>query len=211
MKKTEHKTLTQLHEDVPSDHYDRGYKYNIFQKFWHTRRIAEIKKIYPNPKGNIADIGCHSGFLTAEIVDANEKNLYGLDISPQAIKVAKKRLKNGTFVRGDAHALPYKNNFFDVVYCLEMLEHVNNPELVLREIKRVLKKNGKAIILVPTDNLLFRIIWYFWNIVYPVWNHTHVQSFQADSLEKLLKKNKFTIDTVKRFNLNMLLLIRASK
>ena len=92
-----------------------------------------------------------------------------------------------------------------------MLEHVENPEKIIREIKRVLKRNGKVIILVPTDNFLFRIIWMLWNRIYHVWNHAHIQSFKSDTLVLLLKKNGFKIEEIKRFNLNMLLLIRASK
>jgi len=206
------KTLTEIHEDVPADHYDKGYHHNILQKYWHSRRIIEIKRMLPTQLGKILDVGCHAGFITENILRAVEyQTLDGIDISKQAIKHAKKRIKQGNFVVGDAHKLPYKQNQFDSLFCFEALEHLENPPIVIKEMKRVLKKNGAIYILVPTDNLLFRSNWKLWNQVYPIWKHAHVQSFQSDRLVELLIANGFTIEKVKRFHSNMLLLVKARK
>jgi ubiquinone/menaquinone biosynthesis C-methylase UbiE len=206
------KTLTEIHEDVPADHYDRGVKNNLWQKFWHKKRIHEVKKMTSTRMGNVLDVGCHSGFMTEKIIKSSLYNkIYGIDVSKEAIVLAKKRIKQGKFVLGNAHDLPFKENFFDVVFCLEILEHVEKPQKVMSEIKRVLKKNGQVIVLVPTDNLLFKSIWYVWNIMYPVWKHAHIQSFKSNSLIELLEKQGFTVEQVKRFNLNMLVLVKASK
>lgn len=47
------------------------------------------------------------------------------------------------------HALPFKDDAFDVVLCTEVLEHVPEPEAVLREIKRVLRRGGRLILTTP--------------------------------------------------------------
>ncbi len=52
-------------------------------------------------------------------------------------------------VLGDAAQIPVKDRTFDVAICAELLEHVRDPVAVLKEIKRTLKRNGKAYITVP--------------------------------------------------------------
>lgn len=206
------KKLINLHENVSPDHYDKGIKKNVFQKYWHSKRIKEIIKLSVPTKGRLLDVGCHSGLLTKEIIKhVKPDDIYGIDISVRAIEKAKKRIKNGKFKVADAHKLPYENSFFNVLFCLEMLEHVDYPKVVIRELYRVLKKDGYAIILVPTDNLLFRIVWFLWNIRYSVWKHVHVQSFQNDLLERIVKKEEFKITLVKTFNFKMLKIIKIVK
>lgn len=206
------KSLKQRHEDVPSTHYDDGFVNNFFQFIWHSRRIIELKKVIPKKTTTLLDIGCHAAFLTERILKDREfSKLYGIDISKDAIKKAKKRIPEGIFKIANIHSLPFEKNYFQTVLCIEVLEHIENPELALSEIKRVLKKNGKAIILVPTDSTLFKIIWKIWTSVYPVWQHTHIQSYHHNSLETLIKKNSFTIVTAKKFNLGMLQLFVVTK
>ena len=50
---------------------------------------------------------------------------------------------------GDAHYLPIKNNVFQTVLCLSLLEHVLTPNQVLKDISRILKKGGKLVVTVP--------------------------------------------------------------
>ena len=49
-------------------------------------------------------------------------------------------------VVGDAHNLPFKDESFEVVVCSEMLEHADNPQKVISEIKRVLKPRGRVVL-----------------------------------------------------------------
>lgn len=201
-----------LHQDVPPDHYHTGIKKNIFQKYWHSKRIKKIKSELPQDLGILLDAGCHGGFLTKELIKNKKlKNLYGIDISKEAVVFIKKKIPNGKFKVASIEKLPFKTQSFDTVFCFEVLEHIENPQKGIKEIKRVLKKNGTSLILVPTDNFLFRITWKIWLLFNPVWEHTHIQSYKGDSLIELLKKEKFKIEKVKRFNMNMLLLIKARK
>lgn len=207
-----HKTLREIHEDVPADHYDRGIEQNIFQKYWHTKRFKKVLENIDFMADRMLDVGCHSGLFTQKIAQAvNPNKIYGIDVSASAIEVAKKRIKNGNFKIANAHKLPFKGSQFDCVFCLEVLEHVEEPRQVLSEIRRVLKKGGHGFILVPTDNLLFRVIWWIWNNLNPVWKHAHVQSFKANSLEQLLVEAKFRILKVTYFNFSMLKIVKFIK
>lgn len=206
------RTLQQTHEDVPIDHYDKGIKNNIFQKIWHKTRFREIDKEITPLSDKVLDIGCHSGLFTKRIKEKTlSKKIYGIDISPKAIAHARQRIRDGDFRVSNAHKLPFKEATFGAVFCLEVLEHVENPPQVLSEIHRVLKPKGYGVILIPTNNLLFRTIWFIWNRIYPVWNHAHVQDFRNDSLEKVVKQVNLQIVSVRTFNFGMLKIIKFSK
>jgi ubiquinone/menaquinone biosynthesis C-methylase UbiE len=205
-------SLNDLHENVPPDYYDVGIQKNFFQRLWHQNRFRHFHSFTSKPNGRILDIGCHSGLFTQEILKQNKAvEVYGIDISEPAIAYAKKRIKKGHFFSGDAHYLPFKANFFDAVYCLEMLEHVEHPEQVLSEMKRVLKKNGFGIILIPIDSRLFNLLWSLWNANSGVWKHTHIQSFNEKSLTRLLTKAGLKITKSRKTHRNMLLLIEFRK
>lgn len=206
------KTLQQIHEDVPALYYDLGIKNNIFQKIWHRNRFLQVKKFSPERSGKVLDVGCHSGLFTNLLTDSiDSSEVYGIDISSEAVMYAKKRIKGGHFVTGDAHTLPFKDSFFDEVFCLEMLEHVENPSQVISEIKRVLKKNGKGIILIPTESYLFRAIWFIWNAINPIWKHAHIQHFNKKTVTHLLKQRGLKIRRSKSIQLNMLYLVEFTK
>ena len=206
------KTLTEIHEDVPADHYDLSIKRNLFQRYWHLRRFNEILKIVIPVKGPMLDIGCHAGTFTNKIITKiGTDKIYGLDISTSAISLIRKRVPKGNFQVGNAERLPYNNSFFHAVFCLEMLEHVDNPIQILKEIKRVLYKKGYCIILIPTENPLFKIIWFLWTLFHPVWRHAHVQSFKNNILEDILIKLNMKIIHRKSFILGMLKIIVIKK
>jgi ubiquinone/menaquinone biosynthesis C-methylase UbiE len=210
-----HDHLDEAHEEVPGNYYHEAIKVNVLQRFWHTQRIKQIRKILENNLSKkILDVGCHGGKLTSEIQKKLPKaQIDGIDISKQAISFAKQKYKKIHFKVGRAEKLPYKANSFNLVTCFEVLEHVPNPEIVISEISRVLKKRGQTIILVPSENLLFQMIWYFWTHLGPgrVWHHTHVQKFDKQKLDELLQAKGFRIKERKQFILGMLLLIHAEK
>ncbi len=206
------KSLLEIHEDVPADHYDQGIKRNLFQKYWHARRFAEILKVIQPVTGSILDVGCHAGTFTQKILKkTGSQDIYGIDVSHSAIDLAKKRIPQGKFQVADAVKLPFKNDFFEAVFCLEMMEHVDDPLSVLEEIKRVAKVGSRVYILVPSENKLFKLVWFLWTIYYHHWNHAHVQHFSGGLLEELVKSIGFKIIKIKTFHAGMLKLIIAQK
>lgn len=206
------KSLQERHEDVPADHYDLAIKNNSFQRYWHFKRFSEVDRFITPVSGNVLDVGCHSGLFTNRILKKMKASkIYGIDVSSNAIERAKSRIPRGHFQVADAYSLPFQDGIFDAVFCLEVLEHVDFPEKVLSEIKRILKKGGYGVILVPTDTLLFRAIWFIWNLRYKVWTHTHVQSFTDSKLEDLIKEKELEINDSKTFHLGMLKLVKFSK
>lgn len=105
-----------------------------------------LKKYLPKNKIlKILDAGCGPGAALIYLSQFGE--VIGVDISEEALQFAKKR---GKVKKGDVSALPFEDETFDVVVCLDVLYHKwINVKKALLEMKRVLKKNGILFIREP--------------------------------------------------------------
>lgn len=118
------------------------YKKNmdIFRDLGYWEETGFATRSLPTKKTDyVLDIGCGNGVSTANI---KGDLVIGVDLSESELQRAKKRFPNREFVLADARALPFKNNTFDFVVAINMLHHVSDPEVVLNEAYRVLKKGG---------------------------------------------------------------------
>lgn len=111
---------------------------------WIARRMKEFFFYKDSPQDvYVLDVGSGQGYLTKKL--ANQKyNVTGIDISEANISKAKEWDSTSlvTYLRGDIQTLPFADETFDAVTCLDILEHVDDPKRVLSEIQRVLKPNG---------------------------------------------------------------------
>ncbi len=207
------------HENVPANWYFQSLKVDPLQRYWHLSRQREVKNVIEKiDDGRVLDVGSADGVFSKVIFDkTGAKSLTGIEVLEKSVKWANKHwksVKGLKFQVGLAEDLEFKSNYFDAVFCLEVLEHVQKPTKVLSEFKRVMKKGGYGVFLVPSDNFLFRAIWYIWLHFYPrgwVWKDTHVQSFQSSGLSKLCKKIGFKVEKDIKFNLGMLHLVKVRK
>lgn len=213
------KLAVEFHEQVPSNWYYQSIRVDPLQRLWHSRRFEEISRLVEPSGGKILDIGCADGTFSKVIFDKSKASaLIGLDVLEKSVDWANRHWKHTGKMRfqvGDAHDLKeFETDSFDAVFALEVLEHVDDPLKVLKEIKRVLKKGGYGIFLVPSDSLLFRIVWFFWLHFYPrgwVWRDTHIQTYRNNYLPKICKEAGFKIEKNKKFNLGMLHVVKVRK
>jgi ubiquinone/menaquinone biosynthesis C-methylase UbiE len=91
----------------------------------------------------ILDVGCGTGTLTSKLRGLK----IGLELSPKLARIAKSR--GIEIVIGDAESLPFVTNAFEAAICTDVLEHLNEPQKALKEMARVLKPHGKALITTP--------------------------------------------------------------
>ena len=208
--------LEEIWDQVPPDYYQRSVEANFLQRVWHTRRLKMAIKLMDGEKNkpkNVLDVGCASGWFLSELALRYPKASYaGVDVHKKAIDYGKKRYKNLKLICADAHSLPFPNESFDVVICTSVLEHVKNPQKVLREIKRVLTKDGIAIIEMDSGNLLFRAIWYWWtHLRHGVWRDSHIHAFNTKKLEDMIKNSGFIISQKKVFNYSMAVIFKLGK
>lgn len=204
-----------LHRNLPPDWYQRGIEENLGQRFWHYRRFSEVGRLIDPTGGKILDLGCADGTFTKVIFDRSKADLViGIDALPSSVAYAKKRFaknKKLKFQVADAEDLPFDRGEFDAVFALEIIEHVFKPKKLMAEIKRVVKKNGYVVFLAPTENFLFKkIIWPFWLVTRgKIWQGTHVQEFDHQKLEALIKRSGFETVDKKLFLLGMLKAVKA--
>ena len=153
--------------------------------------LSEIKTMTGNPKRRIfmLDIGCGYGYFL-RICFAYGFKCAGIDISKYALE----RLKNTLIdvILADAQSgFPLKSNSIDVVVMLEVIEHLEKPTKVAKEISRVLKTNGILYITTPNRNALGRLMLrHKW---YGFLDKTHRMLFTPSSLCSLIEKEGFNI------------------
>ncbi len=107
-------------------------------------------------RGKILDIGFGSGdFLRmyVEKTGSDQQNVYGIDYSQAAVARAIKILPKGRFSTGNVYSLPFENGYFDLVCCIQTLEHLIDPEKVLDEMDRVCSAEGKIVISIPNGDV----------------------------------------------------------
>lgn len=147
----------------------------------------------------ILDVGCGDGILMYFIRN-NSKKVYGIDNSGKELQNARKRGMIVKKVDLDREKIPFIASSFDCMVCLDVIEHVKDPEKLLREINRVSKVGGKLILATPNvrfTNHLFDLV-----IMgrFPktstdpsLYDGGHLHFFTYGDIIELLKKTGFRI------------------
>ena len=114
----------------------RNFKGLLYRKYFLYPIISK------NLKGKCLDIGCGIG----DFLKFRGKNTFGVDINKNTIEYCLTQKLNVKFYRD---IIPHKNEEFDSIVLDNVLEHIEKPNLLIEEMHRVLKNNGKLLIGVP--------------------------------------------------------------
>lgn len=106
------------------------------------------------PQGRLLDAGCGEGrFL--RWAERRGYDTYGIDISEFAVaKLSKHQLRRAKLLVAEVGALPFRDRFFDVIVCFDVLEHLADPIVALLEVNRCLRRDGWLILTVPNTSSL---------------------------------------------------------
>ncbi len=126
--------------DSTADFYDN--RYQEIQK----RKFQEVSEDLRDAE-KILDVGCGTGLFLNEISDWGEL-VVGVDFSEYMVKNARERVKDAFLVLSDADNLPFKDESFDAVVSLTLLQNMPNPDLTIQELTRVTEQDGKIIMTV---------------------------------------------------------------
>jgi len=131
------------------DHMDRVYaSSNPFVRYVHLKRLEIISDLVGNDeKERILDCGCGEGHLLERL----KGDRFGVDRSEISLKRARERNPGAKFRKAYIAQLPFEDEFFGVVTCSEVLEHIPDYRRPISEILRVTKPGGKMIISVPNE------------------------------------------------------------
>lgn len=109
-------------------------------------------QLIPEEKKKVLVVGCGDGYEVKWLVDHGFSSV-GVTKNRQEIKLGKK--KYGMDLQfSDMHQLPFANNYFDCLYAANILEHSVAPYIALLEWRRVLKKNGWLMVVMPSQEWL---------------------------------------------------------
>ena len=98
--------------------------------------------------GDFLDVGCATGFFLNGIKMHSAWEVYGTDFGEDAVRVAREGL--GLDVRlGELSDIGFDDAFFDYIHVNNVLEHVRDPVVLLRECRRIIKPDGKLFLSVP--------------------------------------------------------------
>lgn len=100
---------------------------------------------------SILDIGCSTGTAASQIVDFTKNKYVGIDIAARYVRYATKKFPTGTFKTMDARKMEFDAGTFDIAMFIGVLHHMNDETIIdcFREVRRVLKPNGKVIVAEP--------------------------------------------------------------
>jgi len=164
-----------------------GYKETC--KIW-PDHLKDLEKAFIFVKGKtVLDVGCSDGQVM-ELLKKQGFEVKGVDIATEALNKAE--LKGLNVVYGVAQNLPFGNETFDTVFCSHVIEHLIDFDVALKEFYRVLKPNGRVIILTENLNSLKeRILFLFGKIPTVMADPHHYSFFNFKRLEEEMRKAGF--------------------
>ena len=194
----------------------------IYKKWWlingpckalhalNTSRVDFIINKTNNKKKKIIDIGCGGGILS-ESLQKLGANVTWIDISKKLIKTAKNHAKkqnlNIKYINIDINDFFKKNKKkFDIILCMELIEHINNPEKLINSCNKMIKKKGK--IFISSINKIIKsyiyiiLIGEFISKIIPKGTHNYNKFISPYNLNKILNKNGLNIKEIKGIKYN---------
>lgn len=180
------------------DSIEKIHEGKTASEYFNIQNQEIIKQIPVNP-GKILDVGCATGALGEHIVKEKKPDTYdGIEVVPDIALEAKKHLSN-VFVGQAEHILPeIQDGKYDCVIMADSLEHTVDPWAVLKQVYRVLKKDGKLLISIPNvrnlgviTELLVKGDWKYKD--FGIMDQGHLRFFTKKSLTDMLLQQGFSI------------------
>jgi SAM-dependent methyltransferase len=180
------------------DYDDRAYDSKIFlQRWWQRKRkkiIYEfISRQSPDLKSaKILDIGCGSSRIIQELGE----NAVGIDRSPNKLRFLRRKNIAASLTCADISSfLPFPDESFEVVILPNVIEHLSNSEKLLKEIWRILRKDGRLIVATPDYST------FCWKVVGGIYEHfvpfaygdEHIARYTFVSLKEFLASTGFVL------------------
>jgi len=201
--------------------FDKGKYYAAALREGSAPRLRKVAEVFSNHKfDRVLDVGCGDGSFSLLLKEASSaREIYGIEVSPEGTELANKAGVKAFCLDLDAEDFPFEDNFFNAVFCGEIIEHLYDPDHLLEEAHRVLKPEGLLVLSTPNmawwlsriallvgfypfglNPSLRHPVGHLWELK-PMRDGTpifagHVYLFTLSALLKLLKMHAFTVHSV---------------
>ncbi len=204
-------------------HIPEGLDYINKPKDYYQNDRPEMLKYLPDEVGIILDVGCSNGDFGSSLKRIKNAEVWGIEPMNKYATEAEGKLDNliNSSVEAAIDELP--NNYFDVIFFNDVLEHLLDPYTVLEKIKPKLKENGKVISSIPNIRyfrtffkLLFDGEWDYQDE--GILDRTHVRFFTKKSILKMYNSAGYVVErheginaskSLKQLLINIPLLFKA--
>lgn len=141
------------YKEIYNDVVKTNARYTVAQNSPGFRIVLQSEPILVHLSGRSLDVGCGIGFAFEYLsLPQFQFKTHGVDISNEAIAIAKERLRSEPRMQNlddrlqviDSQTLPFEDGYFSLVTCFDVLEHLDEPDIdaTLREIERVMADGG---------------------------------------------------------------------
>lgn len=179
-----------INKNIPGNYYNKHQSKNILVKYLMKRFHQDLfLKIKETNSKTLLDVGCGEGYTT-QLTKKKfpNKHIEGSELEGEAIRKAREENKDILFTQESIYSLQRKDSSFDLMLATEVLEHLEEPDKAIEEVKRVSKEY--CIFSVPSEPL-----WRIANILRGAyWKDLgntpgHIQHWNKRSFHSLLKKH----------------------
>jgi ubiquinone/menaquinone biosynthesis C-methylase UbiE len=138
-------------DDNSREHYNKIWKPRFLNKGLDMSQPQRAERLLAKFKGGrFLEVGC--GVAPHCVMASKIGESWGIDISDELITLLREAYPQVNYLVGNINDLPIKDNYFDCVAIGEVLEHVEDPEAVLKELFRVLKPEGWLSLSTPNND-----------------------------------------------------------
>lgn len=168
-------------------------------------RRMRVKKVLPTiqryPDCRLLDVGCGWDYRLLKTIEPCIGSGVGIDFKVREMESTKIK----TVRMWMAGSLPFESESFDIVTMLAVLEHLSDPLGMMSETERVLKKEGRLVLTVPSKiaKPVLEFLAYRLHIVSEVEMKDHKQYFNRHDLRELLCQSGMTIEEHRYFQMGM--------
>jgi ubiquinone/menaquinone biosynthesis C-methylase UbiE len=169
-------------------------------------RYVSVKDFVGRGK-RVLNVGCGDGEYNL-FLKTRFDEVIGVDVNESDLLIAREvnSRKGIKYIKCGAENLPFSDNYFDEVICVDVIEHVRDDKKALKEMNRVLKKDGKLILTVPNKNYPFSydpinyILEGLFKRHLPIglWGFGHLRLYKINNLVGILKNIGFKNFKIRR-------------
>ncbi len=160
----------------------------------------EVQNLVSPESKKILDVGCAEGKMASELKERNKAEVWGIEIVKDAAQKAQKKLDNVLIGPVEEQIPKLPEEYFDSIIFADVLEHLVNPEKVLKEIKSKLKDDGEIVVSLPNVR--------HWSVIvslldgsfdyadFGILDRTHLRFFTLKTASKMFANAGFEIKSL---------------